>query len=103
MENTDKKQDLFRSAGVLLAPMAGFSDSSFRALCMSFGAGACTSEMISAKALRLGDRKSALLMKFTPAERPFGIQIFGGDPDDIAFAASAVQQSDHQRDHGRIC
>lgn len=93
MENTDKKQDLFRSAGVMLAPMAGFSDSSFRALCMSFGAGACTSEMISAKALRLGDRKSALLMKFTPAERPFGIQIFGADPDDIAFAAGYAEKN----------
>jgi nifR3 family TIM-barrel protein len=87
MENTSKNREMFASVRVMLAPMAGFSDSSFRSICMSFGAEACISEMISAKALRLGDRKSALLMNFTPSERPFGIQLFGADPDDIAFGA----------------
>jgi len=71
--------------------MAGFTDSSLRAICMGFGADACTSEMISAKALRLGDRRSSALMYFTPAERPFGIQLFGADPDDIAFAAKYTE------------
>lgn len=93
MENTSKNRDIFGSVRVMLAPMAGFSDSSFRSLCMSFGADACISEMISAKALRLGDRKSALLMKFTPEERPFGIQLFGADPEDIAFAARYAQKN----------
>ena len=77
----------------MLAPMAGFSDSSFRSVCMELGADACISEMISAKALRLGDKKSPLLMRFTEAERPFGIQLFGSDPDDIAFGAEYAERN----------
>lgn len=93
MEKTDRKTDMFSAFRVMLAPMAGFSDSSFRAVCMSLGADACISEMISAKALRLGDRKSPLLMKFTEAERPFGIQLFGADPEDIAFGARFAEEN----------
>ena len=77
----------------MLAPMAGFTDSSFRAVCRSFGADATVSEMISAKALRLGDRRSRQLMYFTEAERPFGIQLFGADPEDIAFGASYAEKN----------
>ena len=93
MEKTDRKTDMFSAFRVMLAPMAGFSDSSFRAVCMSLGADACISEMISAKALRLGDRKSPLLMKFTEAERPFGVQLFGADPEDIAFGARYAEEN----------
>ncbi len=84
---------MFSSFRVMLAPMAGFSDSSFRSVCMELGADACISEMISAKALRLGDKKSPLLMRFTEAERPFGIQLFGSDPDDIAYGAEYAEKN----------
>ena len=93
MEKNARKTDMFSGFRVMLAPMAGFSDSSFRAVCMNLGADACVSEMISAKALRLGDKKSPLLMKFTEAERPFGIQLFGADPDDIAFGARFAEEN----------
>ena len=93
MEKTVRKNDVFSDFRVMLAPMAGFSDSSFRAVCMSLGADACVSEMISAKALRLGDKKSPLLMRFKEAERPFGIQLFGADPEDIAFGARFAEEN----------
>lgn len=91
--NTSENCTLFSSFRAVLAPMAGFTDSSFRAVCMSMGADACVSEMISARALRLGDRRSPLLMRFTERERPFGIQLFGADPDDIAFGARYAEQN----------
>ena len=92
MEILSDRKDLFRSVRTMLAPMAGFSDSAFRCVCRSFGADATVSEMVSAKALRLGDKKSPLLMNFSDDERPFGIQLFGSDPDDIAWAASYAEK-----------
>lgn len=63
-----------------LAPMAGVADSAFRQLCKSFGASMVTSEMISAKALCMGDKKTHELLAHTDAESPFAIQLFGDDP-----------------------
>ena len=75
----DIKQ-LFQNGACALAPMAGVTDGVFRAICRSYGAAFTVSEMVSAKALTLGDRKSKELMDITPDERPAGIQIFGYDP-----------------------
>ncbi len=78
-----------------LAPMAGYTDSSFRAICRSFGASFTITEMVSAKALRFGDKKSMLLMNFTEAERPIGIQLFGSDPSDFSYSAALVEETFH--------
>ena len=72
---------------VSLAPMAGAGDSAFRTLCREKGAAFCISEMVSAKALTLGDRKTPELLRFRPNERPFGIQLFGHEPTVMANAA----------------
>ena len=48
-----------------LAPMAGFTDSAFRKICAEKGAGLLVSEMISAKALCFGDKKTAELISFS--------------------------------------
>lgn len=76
-----------------LAPMAGVTDSAFRLLCREQGALFCVSEMVSVKALAMGDRKTPLLMNFSEAERPFGIQLFGTDPADFAAAAAHAEQT----------
>ena len=73
-----------------LAPMAGVTDSVFRELCVSFGASYTTSEMVSAKALTLGDKKSKELMHLSDKERPAGIQIFGNDPETMAESVTEV-------------
>lgn len=72
---------------VCLAPMAGVADRAFRELCMDFGACMVTSEMVSAKAISFGDKKSYELMKPSENEHPFSIQLFGNDPEIVAFAA----------------
>ena len=75
-----------------LAPMAGVTDSAFRQLCRQHGAAFCTSEMISAKALTMGDKKTAKLMEFAENERPYGIQLFGYDADVMAEAAAIIER-----------
>lgn len=73
--------------GVILAPMAGVADRAFRELCVKYGAGYCVGEMVSAKGVTMGDRKSGELMLLSDAERPAAIQIFGNSPETMAEAA----------------
>jgi len=71
-----------------LAPMAGAGDAAFRRLCVDHGAAFVTTEMVSAKGLCYGDRKSRELMQLTDEEQPAAIQLFGDDPEYMAKAAS---------------
>ena len=69
-----------------LAPMAGVADRAMRETCINFGAASTTTELISAKGIVLGDRKSKALMSVTDGERPIGVQLFGYEPDVMARA-----------------
>ncbi len=75
---------------VALAPMAGVADTSFRQLCRSYGAAYTVSELISSKAVSMGDKKSHSLLRITDEERPGGLQLFGCDPEIMAEAARAA-------------
>ena len=78
--------------GVLcLVPMAGVADAAFRAVCRSEGAVYTVSEMVSAKALTLQDAKSRKLLERTPEDRPFGVQLFGSEPEVMAEAAKKAR------------
>ncbi|MGH7392932.1 MAG: tRNA dihydrouridine synthase DusB [Candidatus Rokuibacteriota bacterium] len=70
-----------------LAPMAGVTNAPFRLVCRECGAGPLTSEEIDARALVLGNRKTAAMARYLPAERPLAFQLLGGDPDVLAEAA----------------
>jgi len=70
-----------------LAPMAGVADRSFRKLCRGYGAAFTVSELISAKAISLGDKKSHSMLAVSDGERPVAIQLFGRDPEIMAQAA----------------
>lgn len=78
-----------------LAPMAGFTDSVFRKICSEFGAAEVVSEMISAVALTMNDRKTAALAKITPGEAPAVLQIFGHDPEIMARAADILLSGEY--------
>lgn len=69
-----------------LAPMAGIADRAFRELCCRYGAAYTVTEMVSAKGLTMGDKKSGELLTIG-SERPCGAQLFGDDPDIMAQAA----------------
>ena len=75
---------------VFLAPMAGVTDSAFRRICRYFGCGLVYTEMISAKALYYGDKKTNRMLAVHEEEKPFAVQIFGSEPDIMAQMASAA-------------
>ncbi len=70
-----------------LAPMAGVADRAFRQMCVDHGAAYTVGEMVSAKGLTFGDRKSKELLVLDDAARPSAVQLFGDDPDTMAQAA----------------
>jgi tRNA-dihydrouridine synthase B len=72
---------------LLLAPLAGVSDSPFRRLAREQGASAVYTEMVSADGLVRGNRATLDYCAFEPCERPIGIQLFGSDPAVLADAA----------------
>lgn len=72
---------------VVLAPMAGITDSVFRTLAVEMGAGLVFTEMISAKGVICSPENTLRLAAFSERERPIGIQIFGSDPEIMAQAA----------------
>lgn len=66
---------------VFLAPLAGVSDSAFRRVCRKFGCGLVYTEMVSAKALLYGDKKTEKMIRADESEKPFAVQIFGSEAD----------------------
>ncbi|MCE9636826.1 MAG: tRNA dihydrouridine synthase DusB [Planctomycetes bacterium] len=60
--------------------MAGVTNYPFRAICKTFGAGLFVSEMVAARGLVEGQRKSMHLADFGPDESPRSLQLYGVDP-----------------------
>ncbi|HTB64085.1 MAG TPA: tRNA-dihydrouridine synthase family protein [Opitutales bacterium] len=73
-----------------LAPMAGFTDSPFRRQCKEQGADVLVTEFANAEGLVRGTEAVWQDLRFTAAERPLGVQIFGGVPEIMAEAARMV-------------
>lgn len=78
-----------------LAPMAGVADRAFREICRDFGAAYTVTEMVSAKGLVMGDRKSRKLMTLG-GDRPAAIQLFGTEPQVMAQAAKLCLEFEPQ-------
>ena len=78
---------------VLLAPMAGFTDQPFRTMCKDSGAGVVYTEFVSAEGIIRNNDKTINYMRFSDAERPIGIQIFGSDPETLARSAQYIEEN----------
>ena len=76
----------------LLAPMAGFTDAVMRTLCEEQGAALTYTEMVSAKGLYYGGDKTGRLTYIPEGAGPTAIQIFGSDPEVMAFAARELDR-----------
>ena len=77
---------------ILLAPMAGVTDLSFRKICKKYGnPGLVCTEMISSKGLFYNDKKTEQFLELNEEKRPIAIQIFGNDPSVMAEAARKVE------------
>ena len=80
--------------GLMLAPMAGFTDRAMRLVCHNAGAEYCISEMVSAKAVVYGDKKTHALARIAEGEGPCAVQIFGSEPPVMAEAAAILQKGE---------
>ena len=80
---------------LFLAPLAGITDKSFRRLCRECGAALVYTEMVSAKALWYGDKSTKKLLETCSEESPVAFQIFGSDPEIMAFAAEALDEREN--------
>lgn len=83
---------------IILAPMAGITDLTFRTICKEFGIGLVTTEMISAKGLYYKDKKTEQLMKINPKNRPVSMQIFGNDAEIMAFIVDSILNKNDEFD-----
>ncbi len=87
--------DVCLNSPFILAPMAGFSDSSMRKLCVDMGASLTFTEMVSAKGLMYENVKTNLLLKHDVKERPIGFQLFGRDEEDLVKAINILESYDN--------
>src|SRR4030042_2026889 len=82
-----------RTAGpLMLAPIAGFTDSPYRRIARRHGAGLVVTELVSAEGIVRMNRKTRDLLGFSDEERPIAVQIFGNGPDIMADAAAVVEE-----------
>lgn len=77
---------------VVVAPMAGVTNSAFRVICKEFGAGYVVCEMISDRGIMYHNKKTLNMMDVDPSEHPMGIQIFGGTKETLVQAAKYVDE-----------
>lgn len=76
--------------GLFLGPMAGYTDFAMRTVCREMGAEGLVTEMVSAKAVVFGDRKTIPLARVSAEECPCAVQLFGHEPEVLAEAARIV-------------
>lgn len=71
-------------ARTILAPMAGYTDFAFRSICHSYGVGLTVTEMVSSKALTMGNELSHKMLYRVADDSPSFCQIFGHEPQVMA-------------------
>lgn len=76
---------------IVLAPMAGISNTSFRKIIKRMGAGLIYAEMVSDKAIVFENEKTVGMLKMSEEERPIAQQIFGSDIKSFVEAAKIVE------------
>lgn len=77
---------------IVLAPMAGICNSSFRRICKEMGCGLIYAEMVSDKAITYNNQKTIDMLYMTEEERPIVQQIFGSDKESFVTAAKYIYE-----------
>ena len=80
---------------IVLAPMAGISDSAFRRIAKEQGCGLVVAEMVSDKAILYGSKKTIDMLYMKEEERPISQQIFGSDKESFVYAAKFIANNMH--------
>ncbi|KFE60604.1 tRNA dihydrouridine synthase DusB [Hyalangium minutum] len=72
----------------ILAPMAGVSERPYRVIAFKMGAALCPTELVSSQGLMHANQRTLKYLRFdAEVERPYSLQIFGGDPEAMARAS----------------
>lgn len=77
---------------IVLAPMAGISNSAFRLIAKEMGVGLVVAEMVSDKAIYYGSKKTIDMLYMEEKERPISQQIFGSDKESFVYAAKYIYE-----------
>ncbi len=77
----------------VLAPMAGYTDAPFRRLARAYGAAWAVTEMVSSRALSLGDPQGLAISAPFEGERDVVVQLFAADPNEAAAAAVRLHEA----------
>jgi nifR3 family TIM-barrel protein len=87
-----KYGSLLLATRYLLSPLAGYTNLPFRRIVREVGGvGLATTDLVNARALLAGSRKSLQLIETCPDDRPFAVQIFGADPAVMCEAAQLLE------------
>ena len=77
-----------------LSPLAGYTNLAFRLAVRELsGLGMATTDLVNARALLQGGRKSMELVQTCPADRPLAVQIYGAEPEEMVAAAQWLESS----------
>lgn len=80
---------------IVLAPMAGISNSVYRRICKEMGCGLIYAEMVSDKAIQFNNQKTIDMLYMCEEERPIAQQIFGSDLESFVYAAKYIEENMH--------
>lgn len=80
---------------IVLAPMAGISNTSYRTIIKEMGAGLIFAEMVSDKAIMYDNQATIELLQMRESERPIAQQIFGSDETSFVIAAKKIVELMH--------
>jgi tRNA-dihydrouridine synthase B len=76
----------------ILAPLAGVSDLAYRLISRSFGVTLAFTEMVSARALKYGNKRCQDMLASADEDRPLGVQLVAGDQESILAALEVLEQ-----------
>lgn len=80
------------AGNIFLAPVAGYSDKTFRSICRDWGADFTYTEMISSEAMTRDSVKTEQLAARAGNEKQYAVQIFGADPERMAMTAQLISE-----------
>lgn len=80
------------SSNVIMAPMAGVTDTAYRVLLKEQGAGLTCTEMVSAKGIFYKNKNNKMILQTAPDEHLVAVQLFGSDPVIMASMAERIAE-----------
>ncbi len=79
-------------SNVIMAPMAGITDTAYRVLLEEQGAGLVSTEMVSAKGIFYKNKNNEIILKTAEDEHPIAVQLFGSDPMIMTSMAEKISE-----------